>query len=119
MALNLTDWFGNKAIIVSEPRSKKRVISERSSILLRRGIIFVVSDELTEFQVASEIKAQDVRRMVKRNGSGNIVKTGSYTMEFKRRKERQAPYPCGLCGAETRCNAVDDDHGWRTRMMKQ
>ena len=46
MALNLTDWFGNKAIIVSEPWSKKRVISERSGILLRRGIIFVVSDEL-------------------------------------------------------------------------
>jgi len=61
IALNITDWFG-KAITVSEPWSKTRV-SERTGILLRRGIIFGVSDELTEFQVASEIKAQDVRRM--------------------------------------------------------
>jgi len=54
--------------------SKSRV-SERSGILLRRGIIFGVSDELTEYRVATEIEAQAARRMVKRNSSGSIVKT--------------------------------------------
>jgi len=35
--------------------------------------MFEVSDELREYLVAAEIEAQAVRRMVKRNGSGNIV----------------------------------------------
>ena len=42
-----------------------------------------VSDELTEFQVSTEIKAQAVRRIVKRNGSGNIVKTGNMIVSFQ------------------------------------
>jgi len=45
MTLYMTDWFG-KVITVSKPWSKSRV-SERSGILLRRGIIIGVSDELT------------------------------------------------------------------------
>ena len=81
LTLKLTDWFG-KAVTVTEPWSKSRV-SERSGILLRRGIIFGVSDELTEYQVATEVKAQGARRMVKRNGSGNIVKTGNMIITFQ------------------------------------
>jgi len=53
-------------------RCAAQVIS--SFAILRSGIIFGLSNELTEFHVASEIKAEDVRRMVKRNGSGNIAR---------------------------------------------
>ena len=42
-----------------------------------------VSDELKEFYVATEIKAQAVHRMVMRNGSRNIVKTGNIIVSFQ------------------------------------
>jgi len=53
ITLNSTDWFG-KTITVTEPWSKSRVC-ERSGILLRCGISFGVSDELTEYQVNQSI----------------------------------------------------------------
>jgi len=37
----------------------------------------------SQFHVATEIKAQAVRRMVKRNGSGNMVKTGNMIVSFQ------------------------------------
>jgi len=54
--LNHTDWYG-KEVTVSEPWRKSRV-SERPGNLLRRGIIFGVSAELTEHEIATEIQAE-------------------------------------------------------------
>jgi len=82
MMLKLTDWFG-KVVNVSEPWGKVPHVTERPTTLMRRGIIFGVSEELTEFEVASEIKAEAVRRLVKWDGSGDRVKTTTMVVSFR------------------------------------
>ena len=81
LLLNHTDWYG-KEVSVSEPWSKSRV-SERPRNLLRRGIIFGVSVELTEQEVAAEIQAETLRHLARCNGSGDLVKIGTMIIGFQ------------------------------------
>jgi len=58
-------------------------VSERPGNLLRRGIIFGVSVELTEQEVAAEIQAETLRRLARWKGGRDQVKTVTMIVGFK------------------------------------
>jgi len=76
--LGMTDWYG-KVITVTEPWVKAG--NQRPSTRPVRGIVFGVSEELSEADIATEIKASSARRLT-RWSDGEKVKTGSVVVSF-------------------------------------
>ncbi len=80
--LSLTDWSG-KVVTVSEPwvRSRSSTGRQESGTRMLRGVIFGVSSELTEAEIASEVNAQSARRIMKKV-NGEKVSTGTVVVSF-------------------------------------
>jgi len=79
LLLQITDWFG-KLVTVTEPWGKAPAGNRMPDSI--KGIIFGVSTELSESDIASETEAQSVRR-VTRWLNRDQIKTGSVILTYE------------------------------------